>query len=347
MRIRPAQSANRLSNSSNERLEFEQLYVDRGAGQFLIDVLEGLGRSPASFPYYYFYDRRGSELFERITELPEYYLTNCEREILASGAAEILEQAGRPQQIVEFGSGSAEKTRILLTAALELHDEVCFVPIDISGDALRLSADQLIRDFPRLRIHALAAEYRQGLQALPTEGPPRLLLFMGSSIGNLDDEEAIDFLREIRAVSRSSDRLLVGADLAKSSAIVEPAYNDSQGVTAEFNLNVLRRINNELGGNFDLSLWQHEARYLPDEGLVEMRLVSLIGQTVRIEEREFTFGEGDFIRTERCRKYSEANLGQIVRDGGFETIERWYDAKNWFTVRLLRPIASEVEGRFF
>jgi L-histidine N-alpha-methyltransferase len=346
MKIATAQTGNGSVTSLGERLEFEQLYVDPGAGKFLEDVLEGLGRRPASIPYYYFYDERGSQLFEQITELPEYYLTACEREILAMFSLDILEHAGAPTEIVEFGSGSAEKTRHLLAAALKLHANVCFVPIDISGEALKRAAKGLIADFPRLNVYALAAEYRQGLQAGKRDGPPRLFLFMGSSMGNMSDEEAVGFLQDIREVCRPFDRVLIGVDLAKDGSIIEPAYNDSQGITAAFNRNVLRRINRELGGDFDLSKWKHEAPYLEEEGHVEMRLTSLTKQTVRVGGKAFEFDQGEAIWTERCRKYTEARLGQIVRQGGFETVERWYDSRGWFTVRLLQPLGKAVVGEF-
>jgi L-histidine Nalpha-methyltransferase len=323
----------------HQRLSFEQHYVDRGKEAFLQDVVEGLSATPKWLPYHHFYDARGSELFERITDLEEYYPTNCERDILRFFGEEIVAKAGYPREIVEFGSGSAEKTRILLRAALEA-GPVCFVPIDISTSAVLQAGQSLVEEFEGLRVRALAAEYRQGLDALETGGPSRLFLFMGSSIGNLFDEESAEFLKEIRSVARPSDRLLLGADLAKAEDVVFRAYNDSEGVTAEFNKNLLRRINRELGGTFDLKAFRHEAPYLPGEGHVEMRLYSTRAQDVCVEaaSQNFHFAEGEYVWTERSRKYTEGRLDGIVEQGGWATEASWFDRRRWFTVRLLRGV---------
>ena len=321
------------------RLEFEQLYVDPGAGHFLDEVVLGLSKEQKTLPYYYLYDAKGSAIFDEISRLPEYYPAACECEILRDYAKDILEEAGCPSELVEFGSGSSEKTRLLIAAALSHRPEICYVPIDISGEALKSAAIGLIRDFEGLNVHALAAEYRQGLRALSKDAPPRLFIFLGSSIGNMSDREAVSFLRAIHEVCRPEDRLLLGADLAKDAAIIEPAYNDSKGVTAAFNLNILERINRELGGEFDLSTFRHEARYYAKRGYVEMRLVSLVDQEVEIEiaNRSFEFDQGEYIWTERCRKYTEARLGRIVQRASFETDERWHDSKDWLAMRLLEP----------
>jgi L-histidine N-alpha-methyltransferase len=321
------------------RFEFEQLYVDPGAGRFLDEVLLGLSSEPKSLPYYYLYDERGSRLFERITRMPEYYPTACEREILRERGAEIYEAANCPRQIVEFGSGSSEKTRFLLDVALQSGRDICYVPIDISADALKQAALSLIRDFEGLSVHALAAEYRQGLRALDPDGPPRMFLFMGSSMGNLSDREAISFLRAIRDCCRPVDTVLVGADLEKPTSIVEAAYNDPAGETAQFNLNILDRVNRELDGNFDLSAFRHEAPYFFERGYVEMRLVSIGFQVVEIgsTEREFEFEEGEHLWTERSRKYSIERLDRIFRRSRFESAERWFDRKDWVSVSLLEP----------
>lgn len=321
------------------RLEFEQIYVDPGSGHFLDEVLLGLSKEPKSLPYYYLYDERGSALFQQITRLTEYYPSACECEILRDCACDILEEAGCPRQLVEFGSGSSEKTRLLIAAALSHRPEICYVPIDISGEALKDAALGLIRDFEGLSVHALAAEYRQGLRALSEDSPPRLFIFLGSSIGNMPDREAVSFLRAIREVCRRGDYLLIGADLAKSASIIEPAYNDEKGVTAAFNLNILERINRELGADFDISMFEHQAPYYSRRGYVEMRLVSLVDQEVEIEQadRSFAFDQGDYIWTERSRKYTEVRLGGILRRAGFETCERYHDRKNWYSLRLLEP----------
>lgn len=321
-----------------QRLEFEQLYVDPGAGHFLDEVVLGLSKEQKTLPYYYLYDAKGSALFEQITRLPEYYPAACECEILSGHAGEILDDAGCPKALVEFGSGSSDKTRLLIAAALSHRPEICYVPIDISSEALQQAALALIRDFEGLNVHALAAEYRQGLRALSPDAPPRLFIFLGSSIGNMSDREAVSFLKAIHDVCRPDDRLLLGADLAKEAEVIEPAYNDSQGVTAAFNLNILERMNNELGADFDLSTFRHEARFSARRGYVEMRLVSLVDQEVEIEmaDRTFHFEEGEYVWTERSRKYTEDRLGKIVQRASFETDERWYDSKNWFAMRLLR-----------
>ncbi len=302
-------------------------------------VLAGLSKTHKSLPSRFFYDTAGSQLFERITRLPEYYLTRGETDILRRHASEIVEEAGQNLQIVEFGSGNSEKTRLLLKAALKGHRHLDYVPIDISADFLRTSAFELVDDLPGLDLTALAGDYFDALQALPKHSGSRLFLFLGSTIGNFDREEAIEFLIALRKVMRYQDRLLVGVDLKKHPEIVELAYNDAENVTAAFNKNLLARINRQLCGHFDLASFRHEAIWNEQDSRIEMHLTSLVEQDVSIEAlgRSFHFERGESIHTENSHKYSPEAFGALAEAGGLRIQRCWEDTKGWFTLNLLEP----------
>jgi dimethylhistidine N-methyltransferase len=296
-----------------------------------------LGKGEKELPSRFFYDAAGSRLFERITRLPEYYLTRCETEILERYAGEILAVAGEEFQIVEFGAGSAEKTRLLLRGAVERQGEVQYVPIDISSEFLRGSALELLDDVKGLWVTALAGDYLDSLAYLPYEEGTRLFLFLGSTIGNFEKDEAIAFMRRVRQVMRSEDRILIGADLKKSPAIIEPAYNDSQGITAQFNKNILARINRELCGHFDLSQFEHHAPWIEDKSRIEMRLVSKKEQDVSVEglEQSFHFAKGESIHTENSHKWSPEVFASMCQSAGLKVMQRWVDSKSCFALDLL------------
>lgn len=302
-------------------------------------VLEGLSRQNRTLPCRFFYDDRGSALFERICRLPEYYPTRTERAILENHAGEIIEAVGGPDPaLVELGCGSADKTRLLIRAALARRQSLHYVPIDISRDFLRVSAEELLREIPRLAITAIAAEYDDALNALPDHDGPRLILFLGSNIGNFERPEAAAFLRRIRARMASRDRLLVGVDLVKDRAVLEAAYNDASGVTAAFNKNLLLRINRELGGDFDLGQWEHRAPWVPESSRIEMWLVSRRAQTVCIADRSFAFGQGEVIHTENSHKYTPEGFAQLCGEAGLAVQDRWTDERGWFAAFLLQGI---------
>jgi len=288
----------------------------------------------------YFYDEKGSQLFEAICELPEYYLTRAEAEILTSRAAEIVSAAGENLELVELGSGSATKTRIIIDALLSRQSELLYRPIDISRAALDDSAATLGVAYPRLTIEGVEGEYAEGIRRLgEAANAPRLILFLGSNIGNMSPDEAVTFLTAIRRNVRDVDNMLIGMDLRKDAAVLESAYDDSQGVTAAFNMNVLERVNRELAGDFDLAAFRHSARYDADEGRVEMHLVSeqaqevdiaRLGLTVRFEQRET-------IHTENSYKYAPDQIDDIARRAGWSVRHRWLDQAAQFSVNLFTP----------
>ena len=308
---------------------------------FRSDVLSGLSELPKNIPPVYFYDETGSQLFEAITRLPEYYLTRSEQEILEKHSETILRAVGSPTEIVEFGSGSSKKTRLLIEAALSQRSELLYIPIDISGSFLKQTAERLVADHPRLSVHAIAAEYLTALDVLPPPGGARLFLFMGSSIGNLERKQAISFLKQIRLACRPEDRLLIGADLVKDAVVIEAAYNDRQGITESFNKNLLMRMNRELGADFDVSRFRHAAPYLSGESMIEMRLVSTADQSVTIPElyRSFDFANGEALippSTAPNTRLKRSNKWAVRAE--FQVSRFWFDERDWFTVGLLEPI---------
>jgi L-histidine N-alpha-methyltransferase len=320
------------------RFEFVEVRGEQPRLTLCRAVREGLGSQPKSLPTQFLYDRRGSELFEQITELPEYYPTRTERAILEARSSEIVEAAGDGAAIIEFGSGSSVKTRLLIEAALARRPELRYLPIDISFDFLKSSSAELLRDYPGLRITALGGEYFDAADSLPTHDGPRLILFLGSNIGNLTREEAVDFLRRVRGNMTAEDRMLVGLDLVKDRATLEAAYNDRQGITAEFNLNLLRRINRELDGHFDERRFQHDAPYDEVEQRIEMRLYSVGDQRVRVDgvDLSFDFADGEYIHTEWSHKYTRESFSALSAHAGLSIEHLWTDGRQWFGLALLR-----------
>lgn len=308
--------------------------------RFAADVRAGLTAARKRLPCCYFYDDEGSRLFEAICELPEYYLTRAEREILLDQAAELASRFRDDPVLIELGSGSAAKTRVVIDALLRRHGRLRYMPIDISRSALEESTAALLQDYPALEIHAVAGDYLDTLQHLDAPaGRPRLILWLGSSIGNLDRPDAAAFLRRVRGTMSTGDRVLVGIDLRKDRAVLEPAYDDAQGITARFNLNLLARINRELGGRFDLQRFRHHALYDADAGRIEMYLVSTQDQPVRIEDLELTvpFAAGEAVHTENSYKYSMDEIETLASEAGVRIDEQWLDAGRRFSVNLLAP----------
>jgi L-histidine Nalpha-methyltransferase len=318
-------------------LRFVQAPPTRQEESLAHAVIEGFSKPQKEISSRFFYDTAGSRLFERITRLPEYYLTRCETEILELYSGEIIHAAGEDFQVVEFGSGSSEKTRLLLRAAVERQGEVEYLPIDISSEFLRHSAEDLLEEVRGLRVTAVAGDYFDALKSLPYHEGSRLFLFLGSTIGNFERDDAIEFLECIKETMRPQDRLLVGVDLKKSPSVIEPAYNDAEGVTSDFNKNVLVRINRELCGRFDLSSFEHTAVWVEPRSRIEMRLVSTRDQEVEIEglDRTFEFRLREYIHTENSHKWSSEAFAQICGAAGLDICRTWLDSKGWFALNLL------------
>lgn len=308
--------------------------------EFATDVLQGLSPAKKYLPPKYFYDGRGSKLFEAICETPEYYVTRTEHNILCRNADSIVAKLPKDASLVEFGSGSSVKTRLVIEALLRRNSTLRYHPIDISSSALASSAAELTKNYPALQVRSIHAEYFDGMESLSTiTNGPKLILFLGSNIGNFEPAEAVNFLREIHSRMNPEDRLLVGVDMVKALATLEAAYNDAQGVTAEFNLNLLRRINRELGGDFDLDAFRHLALFNPAKSRIEMHLESLADQTVTVKaiDKEFAFARGETIHTENSYKYTEEKLEALLETALFELSEQWSDERRYFTVNLLSP----------
>ena len=305
--------------------------ADRDA--FRRDVLAGLGGSPRAIPAKYLYDARGSALFDAICELPEYYPTRTETAILRKYAGEIANLTGPGCALVEYGSGSSVKTRLLLDAMPDLH---AYVPIDISRQHLDATAARLREDYPRLRVDPVSGDY-MALDALPPtiNGARRIGFFPGSTIGNLTPEEAVLFLRRARRLLRADGALVLGVDLKKDPQRLHDAYNDAAGVTAQFTLNLLRRMNRELDANFDLSAFAHDAFYDEAEGRIEIYFRSLRDQTVTVMGRRFVFAKGERVHTEYSYKYDEAGIAELARQGGFSITHIWSDPERLFAVVFL------------
>lgn len=326
-------------STAADRFTLRRLSDGRDASSFAEDVRAGLTDSRKSLSPKYFYDDLGSQLFEAICHLPEYYLTRAEREILRNHAAEIVALAGGPARLVELGSGSAEKTRYLIQALLDRQGSLQYLPIDISSASLERSSLELLQIYPRLSITAYAADYFTALKALAegTGGGERTIaLFLGSNIGNFDPDASRAFLSEVRRVLKPGDALLVGADLKKAAEVLIPAYDDALGVTSAFNRNLLVRMNRELEADFEVAKFRHRADYNEELGRVEIRMVSLEQQTVRLRalDLEITFREGETIHTENSYKFDVEQLAEMARATGFALEKTWLDSAQRFSFNL-------------
>jgi L-histidine Nalpha-methyltransferase len=317
-------------NNSVLALDHEQT-ADRE--DFRDAVLAGLSRQPRAIPSRFLYDARGSGLFDRICELPEYYVTRTETAILRRHAADIARRAGPGAALIEFGSGSSVKSRLLLDA---LKHPVLYTPIDISRLHLDQTASRLRRDYPALRIEPICADY-MALTDLPTpcDREQRLGFFPGSTIGNLEPAEAVTFLRRASALLGPVGALVLGIDLKKDRQRLHEAYNDSAGVTAEFTLNLLRRMNRELQAAFDLKTFEHDAFYNPVESRIEIYFRSLVRQSVTVAGRMFDFAKGERVHTEYSYKYDTIGIEILAHAGGFQVAEIWTDPAELFAVAYL------------
>jgi L-histidine Nalpha-methyltransferase len=326
---------------SEEKLIIHNLVKRDPRAGLAEDVRRGLTSHPKRFLPKYFYDQLGSQLFEAICLLPEYYLTRAENEILTRYADEIVTAFNGDTTLLEMGSGSASKTRLVIEALLRKQRELLFIPVDISASALDSSSRILLQSYPQLRIEAYAADYFAGLAELAKKPRARTLaLFLGSNISNFDRDDALKFLRALRQVLGEGDTLLLGADLKKEKSVLEAAYNDALGVTAAFNLNVLARINRELGGDFDLRAFRHFAFYNEAPGRIEIYIESLRSQTVTIKQLglEVEFGEGEQIHTENSYKYDLYDIANLAAQTGFTRARTWLDSAERFSSNLLLAV---------
>jgi L-histidine N-alpha-methyltransferase len=302
------------------------------------EVRDGLTRSPLKeLPPKLFYDARGSELFDRITQLPEYYPTRCERSILNRRAPEIVAASGA-EELIELGSGSASKTRALLFAMAGAGTLRRYVPVDVSAEPVERCAEELCEAYPGLEVHGLIGDFHTDLVHLP-DGERRLFAFLGGTIGNLFPEERLEFLADLRELMGPDDRLLLGTDLIKDPAVLEAAYDDSAGVTAEFNLNALRVVNRELGADFPVERFEHRALFDRERSWIEMRLRSLDDVVVSIPGSgiEVAFDAGDEIRTEISTKFTPARVEHDLGEAGLSLDAFWTDDEDRFAVSLSSP----------
>lgn len=326
------------SEATAELIAIEVHLAADAAATMRRDVRAGLSTEPKELAPKYFYDERGSQLFEQITELPEYYPTRAERSILAERSAEIIAAAGAPQTLVELGSGSAAKTRHLLSAMQNAGCLETYVPVDISEQITHETAEALVGEYPGLAVRGLVCDFEHDLERIPDGEGSRLIAFLGGTVGNLYPEARREFLTRLAALMEPDDRLLLGTDLVKAHDRLEAAYDDESGVTAEFNKNVLRVLNRELGADFDLDAFEHVALYDADEARMDIRLRSLEEQTIRVEglEMDVSFARGEEMRTEISAKFTYEQLTRVYEEAGL-AISGWFtDADCDYALSLAR-----------
>lgn len=305
-----------------------------GGDVFLADVLAGLRARPRRLPSKYFYDARGSALFETICALPEYYLTRAELELMQRWVPDIALSIGPGACVIEYGSGSGLKTRLLL----ERLEAAAYLPVEISPTALEASVRRLREAFPALEVHPVCADFTApfSLPAVEATARRRLVYFPGSTIGNFDEQRATGLLRHMRTLAGSDGAALVGADLVKDAAVLEAAYNDAAGVTADFTLNLLARINRELGADFDLDGFRHRARWVEARQRIETDIVCHLGQTVHVGGEAFDLAPGDAIAVELSCKYTPESFGRLATAAGWAIADAWSDTAGRFSLFLLR-----------
>jgi L-histidine N-alpha-methyltransferase len=319
---------------------FSLLRTETSRDDFAADVRAGLSGQHKWLPPRWFYDELGSSLFDAICFLPEYYVMRAEAEVLTTHARDIAHEFGTNIRLVELGSGAARKTRILLDVLTTRQQTLEYVPVDVDGSMIERASGDLLNAYPRMRIVGVVADFAQPsvpLTVLPATDARTIVLFLGSTIGNLDPAAALSMLRDLRASLRDGDALFLGADLRKDKSILEPAYDDVLGVTAAFNLNLLTRMNRELGANFDVSAFRHHAFYDEEIGRIEMHLVSKYAQRVHIGALtlDIDFAEGESIHTESSYKHNDETLAMLAAGAGFTIARQWTDARHYFADVLL------------
>ena len=335
-------SANNRQESWEARLKIDHLLDAKAIEKDDIQVvIDGLSKADKSLPARYFYDARGSQLFEEICQLPEYYPTRTEASILKQYAPEIVSQT-QANELIELGSGSSTKTRYLLDAYKNIDSPLYYVPVDVSGSILKESAYNLLADYPRLKIQGKVATYTQALQQLSNSFlGTRIIVFLGSSIGNFNPVECDRFIQRVTSALNWGDYFLLGIDLQKPIEILEAAYNDSQGVTAAFNLNMLQHLNNRFNGNFNLDLFQHQAIYNQTEHQIEMYLISQ-QQSVTLQDLDLTIKleKGEKILTEISRKFNLEKMKSYLGDRHLNLIQTYTDPNQWFGLLLCQFISE-------
>lgn len=308
---------------------------------FLHDVQVGLSQSSKYISSHYFYDKAGDELFQQIMEMPEYYLTDAELEIFRDQSEQIIEsfQIDKNQEfeLIELGAGDGKKTQHLLKTLIEKGYQFKFIPVDISQNSLSVITQRMQDLFSDLEINAQQGDYFQVLDQFFTSNQPKVILFIGSTLGNMEDKVAASFLNNIAKNLKSNEKLLLGVDQIKSKEIVLPAYNDASGITRAFNLNLLTRMNRELGADFELGNFEHAPEYTEEEGIAKSYLKSKIKQTVFIREldQSFSFEEGELIHTEISRKYNDEILNSLLADSQLEITNKFMDSNNYFADYIL------------
>lgn len=315
-------------------LRYSARHEAAASDTFADHVVNGLGDSPKWLSAKYFYDAAGSDLFEQITELPEYYPTRTELSILHKYAGEMAGYVPLSAALVEFGTGSTRKARILIEATPQLAH---YVPVDISAEFLAREAAALRRDISWIAVLPVAADFTRDFD-LPVQirARPRVGFFPGSTIGNFEPQDAAEFLRQAGRILAPGATMIVGVDCIKDTAVLNAAYDDAAGVTAKFNLNILTRMNRELGGDFDLSSFRHRAFYNVADHRIEMHLESLKDQTVRVAGHTFTFRPGETIHTENSYKYTVQSFRALAQEAGWRPLATWTDERGWFSVHALK-----------
>ena len=308
---------------------------------FLRDVNEGLSKNPKYISSHYFYDKAGDELFQQIMEMPEYYLTNSELEIFEEQSLKIVKSFDVDKklefELIELGAGDGEKTQHLLKTLLTENFNFKYIPVDISENSLSVITERMTNLFPDLKIDAQQGDYFHVLDHLFTSDKPKIILFIGSNLGNMDDRTAADFLCKIALHLKEGEKLLLGLDLIKSREIVLPAYDDAAGITRDFNLNLLKRINAEMDADFDLQNFEHAPEYSEEEGIAKSFLKSKKKQKVYIKDlnQSFDFDQGELIHTEISRKYNDEILRTLITDSGLEITTKLLDDKSYFADYIL------------
>ena len=309
--------------------------------QFSKDVHEGLSNEPKNLPSKYFYNAKGDDLFQQIMDMPEYYLTKAELEIFTTQAGAMITRLDLSQhehfELVELGAGDGTKTKELLKVLLQERHSFDYLPIDISANALDLLHNNVSQALPELSIKKQQGDYFELLHSLKNSQHPKVVLFLGSNIGNLNDDEANDFMQQLSANLNAGDTLVLGVDLIKSEEIILPAYNDESGITKAFNLNLLHRINEELEADFCLTNFEHAPEYCPDKGVAKSYLFSKEDQTVNIKKtgHSYTFKKGEKIDTEISRKYNDEVIQDIIENTGFSLLTKLTDSNNYFSDYIL------------
>jgi L-histidine Nalpha-methyltransferase len=333
---------NSISGAATDRITVEVNLPPGGPlSGMAADVRAGLTRPFKELSPRYFYDERGSELFEQITELEEYYPTRCEREILETRSDSICEAAHSPASLIELGSGSARKTRVLLNAMRSVSCLETYCPVDISEEITRATAEAIAAEYDGIDVHGLVCDFEFDLERVPVEGP-RVIALLGGTIGNFAPHQRASFLRRISNLLGPEDSFLLGTDLVKDPEILEAAYNDSAGVTAEFNKNVLNVLNRELGADFDLGSFEHVARWDPENLWIDIRLRSLANQVVNFTALDMLvpFTAGEEMRTEISTKFLRPGLEGIYAEAGLELTDWWTDREGLYALSLARSVSS-------